>query len=123
MRTPRTAVAALLIAALATLATACSQDPADGPPAGGPTEAGSAFTPSPPPAPEKKSPAAQACADALGKKLHERLDPKQDIAKPPACDRLSKDEYGQEYEDAVRSANTLADILKGQKNAGTDNGQ
>lgn len=119
MRTPRIAVPTLLFAALVTLATACSQESGDAPP----PEVGSAFTPSPPPAPKAKSPVAQACADALAKKLHQRLDPKQDIAKPAACDQLSKDEYGQEYADALRSANTLADIMEGQKESGKGDGQ
>ncbi|MFF0743870.1 hypothetical protein ACFYVL_26095 [Streptomyces sp. NPDC004111] len=112
MRTPRTAVAALLLAALA---TACSAEtPAP------PAEVGSAFTPSPAPSPEKKSPAAQACADALGKELRKRKDAEQEVAKPASCDRLSKDQYGQEYADAVRKANVINDILEGHKDSETD---
>ncbi|MFD3518115.1 hypothetical protein [Streptomyces sp. NPDC058657] len=109
MRMPRTAAAALFLAVLATLTTACSAEPHDGPPPSRPT---GAATPVATPTLKAKSPAARACAKALGDKLTDRADPKRDIVKPPVCDGLSKGEYGQEYADAVRKANSVADILQ-----------
>ncbi|MFI5802294.1 hypothetical protein [Streptomyces sp. NPDC051561] len=112
MRTTRTAVSALLLAAFATLTTACSSAPYDGPSPPRPTDAATASATSSPTAGLKdRSPAARACADALNDALGNRLDPDQEIVRPSSCDRLSKDEYGQEYADALRDQSELRDIM------------